>query len=115
MLVSRFFGEAFRPPAGLTVAAAAAVILASGAMLIGQVIIAQSGEKRLILPWLTALGAAAAVIAVVGGDPVRRLAVGLVVGECWALIALAGTACLWRPSVDHRAPAVDDSPLHPHP
>lgn len=103
-LVARFFGEAFRPPAGLTVAAAAAVVLASGAMLIGQVIIAQSGEERLILPWLTALGAAAVVIAGLGGDPVRRLAVGLVVGECCALLLLAGRACSWIPPADRRAP-----------
>lgn len=110
-LVARFFGASFRPPDGLAVAAAAGVVLASGAMLIGQVIIAQAGETRLMLPWLTALGAAAAVVAGMGGDPTRRLAVGLVVGECCALLALALTACVWRPRRDGRPPPAPPSPV----
>jgi hypothetical protein len=113
-LVARFFGEAFRPPGTLTVAAAAAVVIASGAMLIGQAIIAQAGETGLVLPWLAGLGAATAVVAGMAGDPTQRLAIGLVVGECCALLALTLTACLWRAPGHDRSWAGHESPPRPH-
>jgi len=86
-LVGLLFGEAFAPSRPFVTATAAGVLLATGALLLNQILIARSAERRLVLPWLCALAVAAATIVLVPADPTTRASAGFVAGE---LAALAG-------------------------
>jgi O-antigen/teichoic acid export membrane protein len=89
-LVAFLFGAGFRPDGWLASAAAGGVVVATGCLVLNQVLIALNAEQRLVLPWLAALGVGSAVVAVAPLDPVAAVAVGLVCGELVALAGLAG-------------------------
>jgi O-antigen/teichoic acid export membrane protein len=86
-VIGALFGGGFTPPAWFAAAAAFGVLTASGAMLLGQLLIAADAEHRLIAPWMLGLAVAGVVIAVLTGTPSERVAAGFVAGE---LAALAG-------------------------
>jgi O-antigen/teichoic acid export membrane protein len=90
-LVAFLFGEGFRPDGWLASAAIGGVVVATGCLVLNQVLIALRAEQRLVLPWLAALGVGAAVVAVVPLDPVATVALALVCGELVALVGLAGS------------------------
>lgn len=77
--------EPSRAFVGLTVFG---VLLATGSLLLNQVLIARGSEKRLVAPWLAALVAAAVVVTVSSGTPTLRVSLGFVAGEVVALLAL---------------------------
>jgi O-antigen/teichoic acid export membrane protein len=89
-LVALLFGEGFRPDGWLASAATGGVVVATGCLVLNQVIIALREEQRLVLPWLAALGVGAVLVAVVPLGPVAAVAVGLVCGELLALVGLTG-------------------------
>lgn len=76
-----------RPDATFVALTAFGVLLATGSLLLNQVLIARSSERRLVVPWLLALAVAVAVVAVAGGSPTLRMSIAFVVGE---LVALTG-------------------------
>ena len=86
-LVAAFFGAEFRPGRTFVMLAGAGVLLATGSLLLNQILIATRAERRMPLPWLAALLCAAVVIVVAGGTPTLRVAAGFVAGE---IVALAG-------------------------
>lgn len=86
-LVALFFGEGARPDATFVALAALGVMLATGATLLNQVLIARGAESRLVAPWVIALAVAALVIAVADGTATFRVAAAFAVGEA---VALAG-------------------------
>lgn len=99
-LVALFFGEGARPDATFVALAAVGVMLATGATLLNQVLIARGAESRLVAPWLTALAVAALVIALVDGTATFRVAAAFAVGEAVALagvLLVALTAATARP------------------
>jgi O-antigen/teichoic acid export membrane protein len=87
-VVALFFGEAFRPAWWLVGGAVAGVLLATGAAILNQVLIAMGHERRLVVPWAAALAVAASAILLVPGDPDLRVLVGFVVAEVVALTTL---------------------------
>lgn len=87
-LVMLMFGAAFEPPGWLAALAAYGVTIASGGMGLNQLLIAQGREVALIPPWCVAVLAAGAAIAMTGGDPSWRVAVGFAVGVTVALLGL---------------------------
>jgi hypothetical protein len=63
-------------------------VLASGALMLNQVLIAEGRETRLVAPWGIALAAAVAVLFLAGGDPSLRVTIALVAGQVAALIGV---------------------------
>lgn len=90
-LVALLFGAAFEPPAWLAAITAYGVIVASGAMGLNQVLIAQERELALMPSWGLALAAAGAAISALSGSPSWRVAVGFGLGVTVALLGLALT------------------------
>jgi hypothetical protein len=64
------------------------VVLATGSLLLNQILIARRSEGRLVAPWLTALVAAILAVALTGGTPTMRVSIGFVAGEVVALLGL---------------------------
>ena len=87
-VVALLFGDAFRPQWWLVAGAIGGVVLATGGMLLNQMLIAEGREERLVAPWLLALAVAVGTLLVVAGDPVLRVTAGFVAGETVALGAL---------------------------
>ena len=90
-LVAALFGAAFRPDRLMVTLVGGAMLLATGALLLNQFLIAAHRELRLVTPWLSALAAGAVGVAVLGGPPATRVAGAMVVGELTALAALTVT------------------------
>jgi O-antigen/teichoic acid export membrane protein len=97
-IVALFFGEEFRPGMLFVTLAGAGVVMATGSLLLNQILVATHGERRLPLPWFAALAVAAAVIVATGGTATDRVVSGFVAGEAVALAGL--TAAAWR-SITH--------------
>jgi O-antigen/teichoic acid export membrane protein len=87
-LVALFFGEGFTPPSWFAAATGTGVVLATGGMLLNQLLVARGLEHRLVAPWYGALLAAALAIFVTSGSPSYRVAIAFVVGELVAILAL---------------------------
>lgn len=87
-LVAAFFGAEFRPGRSFVMLAGAGVLLATGGLLLNQILIATRAERRMPLPWLAGLLCAAVVIVVAGGTPTLRVAAGFAAGEIVALTGL---------------------------
>jgi len=96
-IVALAFGAGFRPSAVVAALAAAGVVFAGAGLFIGQILVARGRASRLAVSWAVAMAAAAATLAVPLTDPVFRVAVGFVVGEATALLALVGVALLRDP------------------
>lgn len=85
MLIELLFGSEFIPSALLAGGAGAMVLLASGGLLLNQVLVAQGSERRLLAPWYAGLASALLAITFVDGSAIDRVTVGVVVGETVAL------------------------------
>ncbi len=92
LLVSVAFGEGFAPEPGVAALAGAGVVLAAGALFIGQILVARGQSLRLLLAWLAALAAAAFSLFLPIDDPIYRVVVAFFVGEVVALAALVVAA-----------------------
>jgi O-antigen/teichoic acid export membrane protein len=102
-LVAFFFGASFRPTPLFAALAGAGVVLATGALVVNQVLVARGAETRLIAPWLAALGAAAVTVALVPASATLRVSAALVVGEVVALAALLAATLTAPPLPGRRA------------
>lgn len=98
-LVGLLFGGGFAPPAYFAAATGAGVVLATGGMLLNQLLIARGLEHRLPAPWFVGLAAAAVAMMLTDGTPVARVAAGFILGEIVAVVALAVAARLSRTGV----------------
>jgi O-antigen/teichoic acid export membrane protein len=99
-LVALFFGSGFAPPWWFAAATAAGVLLATGGMLLNQLLIARGLEHRLPVPWFIGLTAGAGVVLLTSGSPTLRIALGFLVGEAVAVVALIIAARWPRPGKD---------------
>jgi hypothetical protein len=64
------------------------VVLATGSLLLNQILIARRSEGLLVAPWMTALVAASLAVALAPGIPTMRVSIGFVTGEVVALLGL---------------------------
>jgi lipopolysaccharide/colanic/teichoic acid biosynthesis glycosyltransferase len=102
-LVSVAFGSGFAPTATVAAISGAGVVLASGGLFVGQILVARGQAFRLGVSWFLAVAAAAAVVAVPMDDPVMHVVVAFLVGELVALTALMSSA-LMRDRAEAEAP-----------
>jgi O-antigen/teichoic acid export membrane protein len=82
------FGDAFAPPGWVAAGTTAGALLATGSMILNQVLVAQGFPARSLVAWLVALVAAAAALFILGGSPTQRVVGAFVVAEGVALFAL---------------------------
>jgi lipopolysaccharide/colanic/teichoic acid biosynthesis glycosyltransferase len=102
-LVSVAFGSGFAPTTSVAAISGAGVVLASGGLFVGQILVARGQAFRLGVSWFLAVAAAAAVVAVPMDDPVMHVVVAFLVGELVALTALMSSA-LMRDRAEAEAP-----------
>jgi O-antigen/teichoic acid export membrane protein len=104
-LIAFFFGAGFGPPSWLAATAAGGVLLATGGMVLNQLLVASGLEHRLPLPWLGGMAVAFTTILLVSGSPSWRTAIAFVAGESVAIAGLVAAARSPRSSVhrDHAA------------
>lgn len=91
-VVAFLFGKSFEPPWWLAAGATVGVVLATGSILLYQLLIARGGEVRGLIAWCVALIAAALAVALTNGSPTARAVVGLMTGEIIALVGLVVVA-----------------------
>lgn len=103
-LVALFFGEGARPDATFVALAGLGVLLATGATLLNQVLIARGAEARLVAPWLAALTVAAVTVLATEGTATFRVAAAFAVGEA---VALAGVLLVALTAPTPPAPDVE--------
>ena len=108
-LIALLFGAGFGPPSWLAAAAAGGVLLATGGMVLNQLLVASGLEHRLPLPWLGGMAVAFATILLGSGSPSWRTAMACVAGESAAIVGLVAAARSPRSSV-HRDHAVMPAP-----
>ena len=95
VLVSVAFGEGFAPTPMVAAISGAGVVLASGGLFIGQILVARGKSLRLFVAWTFAVAAAVVMVMIPIDDPIMHVVVAFFVGEVVALIALT-TAALIR-------------------
>lgn len=100
-IIAATFGAGLRPSAGFVGLSVAAAVLATGNLLLNQVLIARHSERRLPLPWLIALAAALVVVAVVPWAPLDRVGLAFLVGE---VVAVGGLVVALVTAPPLRAP-----------
>jgi O-antigen/teichoic acid export membrane protein len=88
-VIGLLFGHGFLPPWWVAAGATTGVLLATGSLVLNQVLVATGSEARLPLVWTIALIGAALTIAVSAWSPLARVVTGFIVGEVIALIGLA--------------------------
>jgi lipopolysaccharide/colanic/teichoic acid biosynthesis glycosyltransferase len=93
-LVTLAFGSGFEPTATVAAISGAGVVLASGGLFVGQILVARGQAVRLGVSWFLAVVAAAAVVAVPIEDPVLHVVLAFLVGEVVAISALVLSAVL---------------------
>lgn len=86
-VIGLLFGEGFTPSAGVAAAAAAGMVLASAALLAGQVLVAAGRTGALAASWLAGLVVAAAALPAVRGGADLRVTMAFALGEAAALAA----------------------------
>jgi O-antigen/teichoic acid export membrane protein len=96
-LLGLLFGSAFEPPSWMAAGVTAGVLLATGSMILNQVLVAQGSPARSLIGWVTALVAAGVGFAVIGGDPAERVVWAFVLAEVVALAGLV-VAAAQRPA-----------------
>ncbi len=94
ILVGVAFGPDFAPTPLVAGIAGAGVVLASGALFIGQILVAKGQSFRLGIAWLLALGAGGVMIALPFDDPIIHVVIAFAVAEVVALSALVAGALL---------------------
>jgi hypothetical protein len=87
-LIGLFFGSGFEPPPWLAAIAAGGALVATGGMVLNQLLVAAGLEHRLPIPWIGGLLAGSLVLLIVDGTPTQRVAAGFVSGEITALTLL---------------------------
>lgn len=87
-----------RPDRVFVVLTVFGVMLATGSLLLNQILIARGSEHRLVFPWLAALVVAALTVALAPGTPTLRVSVAFAAGEVVALLGLLG-AVLTAPAL----------------
>ncbi len=98
--------EPSRAFVGLTVFG---VLLATGSLLLNQILIARGSENRMVAPWMAALVAAALVVIVTSGAPTMRVSLAFVAGEVVALFGLL-FAILTAPALPRRTDSEEYAP-----
>jgi O-antigen/teichoic acid export membrane protein len=93
-LVAVLFGAAFRPPWWLAAGATVGVLLATGSIVLYQLLIARGSAGLGLLAWAVALAAAVLAVVLTDGSATARAVVGLLTGEGVALIALVLAASM---------------------
>ena len=91
-LVAILFGEEFRPDRLFVTLAGAGVVMATGSLVLNQILVATHGERHLPAPWFAALAVAATAIVVLGGSATTRVATGFAAAEAVALLGLTAAA-----------------------
>jgi hypothetical protein len=109
-LIRLLFGQGFQPPWWVAAATTAGVLLATGSLVLNQVLVATGSEARLPLAWAIALIGFGLTIAVTGWSPLARVVAGFVIGEVIAVIGLAVAAPYGEPGRVSRAVV---SPIEP--
>lgn len=94
VLVSVAFGPGFAPEPTVAALAGAGVVIASGGLFIGQILVARGKSFRLGVAWVVAVVAAVVLVSLPIGDPVFHVMVAFVGGELVALVALVFAALL---------------------
>lgn len=91
-LIGALFGTELSPPGWLAAATTVGVVLATGGLVLNQLLIAAGSERRLVAPWAFGLMSAIATMLIVAGTPSWRVGISFVVGEMAALGALVAVA-----------------------
>lgn len=94
ILVGFAFGSGFAPTPFVAAVAGAGVVLASGALFVGQILVAKGQSLRLGVAWIAALVAGGVMVALPFDDPVAHVVIAFAAAEVVALIALVGAALL---------------------
>jgi O-antigen/teichoic acid export membrane protein len=88
-VIGLLFGHGFVPQWWVGSGATCGVLLATGSMILNQVLVATGSERRLPWPWSVALIGSGLAIAATGGTPLARVMAGFIIGEAVALVGLA--------------------------
>jgi O-antigen/teichoic acid export membrane protein len=91
-LLGLLFGRTFAPPWWVAAGATTGVLLATGSMILNQVLNAQGLPGRSLSAWVLALAAGGLSIAVLGRSPTARVVGAFVIAETVALLALVVAA-----------------------
>jgi lipopolysaccharide/colanic/teichoic acid biosynthesis glycosyltransferase len=94
VLVSVAFGEGFAPTPMVAAISGAGVVLASGGLFIGQILVARGQSMRLFIAWFFAVVAAVILVAIPIADPITHVVVAFFGGEVVALFALTSAALI---------------------
>ena len=94
VLVSVAFGDGFAPTATVAAISGAGVVLASGGLFIGQILVARGQSLRLFVAWVFAVIAAVILVMIPIEDPIMHVVVAFLGGEIVALIALTSAALI---------------------
>jgi O-antigen/teichoic acid export membrane protein len=87
-VIGLLFGRAFAPPWWVAAGATTGVLLATGSMVLNQVLIAQGSPARSLSAWALALAAGGVGLAVIGDSPTARVVGAFVIAETVALLGL---------------------------
>jgi hypothetical protein len=110
-LIGLLFGQGFQPPWWVAAGTTAGVLLATGSLVLNQVLVATGSEARLPLAWAIALIGSGLTIAVTGWSPLARVVAGFVIGEVIALMGLAVAASYGEPGRTPRAVVFPTEPV----
>jgi lipopolysaccharide/colanic/teichoic acid biosynthesis glycosyltransferase len=88
------FGEGFAPTPIVAAISGAGVVLASGGLFIGQILVARGQSLRLFVAWAFAVAAAVVLVALPIDDPIVHVVIAFLGGEIVALIALTAAALI---------------------
>jgi hypothetical protein len=99
-------------PTGMFVAATGfGVVVATGSLLLNQLLIVRAAENRMVVPWLAALVAAIVTVLVSPGTPTMRVSLGFIAGEVVAHLALLVAVATAPPVRRARVDAPDVRPV----
>jgi O-antigen/teichoic acid export membrane protein len=88
-LIRVLFGASFAPAWWVASGVTVGVLLATGSMVLGQLLVAQGREDRSFAAWVLATAVAAVGMAIVDGGDTGRVVGAFVMGESAAVVALA--------------------------
>ena len=87
-LLGLLFGRSFAPEWWVAASVTVGVLLATGSMVLNQVLIAQGSENLSLAVWVVAIAVAAVTMGTVSGTPTARVVSAFVFGEAVALLGL---------------------------
>jgi O-antigen/teichoic acid export membrane protein len=112
-VVSLLFGADFGPSSAVAAFAAAGVIAASTAQIVGQILVARARTALLATAWGTGLGIATAALVLLPGSPDTVVAASFVIGELVALALVSFFTAVTGKDGDPRASGTEH--LDPEP